>query len=319
METICITGSNGFIGKCLMEEASVLNFSTYVWTKNEPDKLGHSQAIVHLAARVHQMKDFSFNPLQEFHQANCGLTLDLAKNGLEAGIKKFLFLSSVKIMGENPIQQTIYTEQDIPFPDDPYGISKWEAEQGLLELFTQQSNAQCIILRLPMVYGPGNKGNMLPLLKAVSRGIPLPFGSTKGKRSMIYVKNVCDAILTILQDSTPNRPPVQTYFINDNNDLTSGELYSLISQAYTGKKGVFSLPEILFRFGGEVGSRFEKLFGKRVPINNEIVSRLFDPYRFSCEKFCKDYDWTPPYTPEEGIRETVRWYQALSCEQGIAK
>jgi nucleoside-diphosphate-sugar epimerase len=304
-----ITGSRGFIGRHLVKKIQESHDNVVQWDRKFPVKWRQIQYLVHLAARVHQMNGTHHNPLEEFLKINRDLALQMAESSLEAGIKKFILISSVKVMGERSKSDYVFTEQDSPQPIDPYGISKWEAEKVLIELFSKQSKAQCIILRLPMVYGPGNKGNMLAFLKAASKGIRLPLGSVKNKRSMIYVNNACDAIIKVLKDETPDRPPAQTYFINDNHDLTSGELYSLISQTYNGNKGIFSFPESILRFGGEMGTRIGDLFGKTIPINNEIVSRLFNEYRFSCESFCRDYKWQPPFEPKEGIQETVKWYE----------
>ena len=344
MKTL-ITGANGFIGLELLNEISLAGISSKAIIREESHRaklesftkdifLGEianlldSKAIfsgiygvVHLAGRAHKMNDQSENPLAEYRKVNRDMTLNLAQASLEAGVKKFVFISSVKVVGDgwqknesrqNEVISKIITESDECRPDDPYGISKWEAEQELTRLFSGQSDAQCIILRLPMVYGPGNKGNMLTFLKAASKGIPLPIKAARAKRSMIYVKNVCNAILKILQDKRSCRPTVQTYFINDGQDITSGELYSIISQAYNGNKGVFFMPEGLFRLGGITGSWLEKIFDKKLLLNKELVSRLFDEYRFSSESFCRDYDWKPPHTLEQGIKDTVGWHKSLS-------
>jgi nucleoside-diphosphate-sugar epimerase len=365
MKTL-ITGADGFIGLELLNEISLAGISSKAIIREESHRtklesftkdilLGEianfldSKAIfsgidgvVHLAGRAHKMNDQSGNPLVEYRNVNRDLTLNLAQASLKAGVKKFVFISSVKVVGDGrqkrgsrqwilgSIQQDkkkerlktgnrrnkempkVFTENEECKPDDPYGISKWEAEQELTRLFSTQSDAQCIILRLPMVYGPGNKGNMLTFLKAASKGIPLPIKAARAKRSMIYVKNVCDAILKILQNEASCRPSVQTYFINDGQDITSGELYSIISQAYNGQKGVFLMPEGLFRLGGITGSWLEKIFDKKLLLNKELVSRLFDEYRFSSESFCRDYDWKPPHTLEQGIKDTVSWHKSLS-------
>ena len=132
-----------------------------------------------------------------------------------------------------------------PVPDDHYGVSKWEAEKNLVKLFSEQNRSQCIIFRLPMIYGPKNKGNMLHLLRAASLRLPLPLGKAIGKRSMAYIRNVCDAMGKVIQDKKKGRSRVQTFFINDGYDLTSGELYELIFQVFWKKRGLISLPTLL--------------------------------------------------------------------------
>jgi nucleoside-diphosphate-sugar epimerase len=314
-ENILITGASGFIGSSIIRELRKESHSYLPLFRQDldrvilqPDKfLETNSSIIHCAGRAHIFKETSLSPLDEFQKVNTELTLAIAKAALGIKIKKFIFFSSLSVFGR--FTGGHIKDNQTPCADDPYGISKLKTEKKLIELFSNQTHSQCIIFRLPMVYGPGNKGNMLPLLRAALKGIPLPLASAKGKRSMIFVKNVCDAILKVLKDDSPGRSPVQTYFLNDGHDLTSGELYSLISKGCSGKKGIFYFPEALLRYGGILGSGFESIFGKQLPLNKTVISRLFDEYRFSSEAFCRDYDWKPPYTPEEGIRETVFWYK----------
>ncbi len=260
------------------------------------------------------MRETAPNVAEEYRKANRDLTLKLAETCLESGVRKFVFVSTVKVMGSREVWSRPFVEQDPPHPDDSYGISKWDAEQGLVERFSRQSDATCIIIRLPMVYGPGNKGNALTLLKAASRKIPLPFDSISGKRSMIFVKNACDAILRAIEGQKPGRPGVQTYFVTDGHDLTSAELYSSMFRVYHGKKGVFKAPVSLLRRMGTLGSYFGKLLGRSLPISEQVISRLVDDYRFSSEAFCHDYDWHPPYSLKDAIRETVDWHKATKLQ-----
>lgn len=327
-EKIFVTGASGFLGKHFCQEASS-RFTIFPLARSDsspeiyknipgnPEILGlddflegglAGEALVHFAGRVHQMRDVSSDPLAEFRKANTELPLALAKAALQSGLKKFIFISTVKVMGEKP---GFYPLDARPAPCDPYGLSKWEAEQNLQKLFLKQNRTRCIIFRLPMVYGPGNKGNMLALLNAASRGIPLPLKSAKGRRSMVYVKNVGDAIMKVLLDMTPHRPPVQTYFLHDGVAWNSGELYSRVCQSFSGRTRIFSVPKQFMHFAGVAGSLLERWTGKKFPLNNEIISRLFDEYRFSAKEFIRDYKWQPQYAPEEGIRETVEWYKEV--------
>ena len=271
--------------------------------------LNGCKMIVHLAARVHQMNDSAVNPESEYRRGNRDLTVNLAKQALEQEVEKFIFISSVKVIGESPGKYDINVSCN---PADLYGISKKEAEDELCELFAGVNNSKCIVIRLPMVYGPGNKGNMLSLLKAASKHCILPLGSANAKRSMINVDNVCDAILKILNDNGSSRSSYTTYFLSDNRDLSSRELYSLIYKNMHNGSGVFPFPEPFFRFLGAAGSIMEKVFQKKFPLNKDVVSRLFDEYRFSSSEFCKDYTWNPVITPEEGIKKTVEWYSQIN-------
>jgi len=310
---IYLTGATGFIGgaiaRSLQDQCTVHPLSRPTITNHIPTlQFSHNSDLIHAAARVHMMQERLTHPLTEYRKANRDITLALARKGLDLGINRFIFISSLMVLGPPEISRS--SIHDIPKPDEPYGISKWEAEQGLAELFSRQTDARCIILRLPMVYGPGNKGNMLPLLKAASLRLPLPLAKTRGKRSMVYIGNVCSAIETILQDKTDNHPTVETYVINDCENLTSGNLYSLIYQAFHGKRGIFPMPEWLLRSGGNLGSWLEERTGRAIMLNRQNISRLFDAYSFSSEEFCQDYSWQPPYTPEEGIKKTVEWYKS---------
>jgi len=302
---VCLTGASGFIGSQLSPFLNKNSIPCFHWDRSNPLNFNQSSILVHLAGRAHRMKDSSEDPSTAFRKVNRDLTISLATQAIKQKLKKFVFISSVKVIGENPGN---YDLKSACFPKEPYGISKWEAEQELENLFSNQTDTQCIILRLPMVYGEKNKGNMLPLLKAASKKICLPLSAAKGKRSMIYVGNILSAILNIAQDKKHNRKSFQTYFLNDGSDLTSAELYSLIYQSMHEKSGLFYFPERLFRLSGNIGSGLEHVLKRKLPISKNVVSRLFDEYRFKSKKFNNDYNWQPPFTPNQGIKNTVNWY-----------
>lgn len=308
---VCITGSSGFIGNQLSSYFLKKTIDCFHWDRSDPINFNQSSILIHLAGRAHKMKDSYLDPIHDFRAVNRDLTISLAKNALDAGLKKFIFISTVKVIGAKPGQYNLQSPQ---LPKEPYGISKLEAELELEKLFSNQTNTQCIILRLPMVYGENNKGNMLPLLKAASKKIPLPLSAVNGKRSMIYVGNVLSAVLRVIQDKRPYRKSFQIYFLNDGVDLTSAELYSSIYQSMHNKSGLYFFPEFLFRFGGAIGSGIESFLNKKLPISKDIVSRLFDEYRFSSKTFCQDYNWVPTFTPKQGIENTVNWYLKVNLK-----
>jgi nucleoside-diphosphate-sugar epimerase len=264
------------------------------------------------------MKDHANSSKREYIKVNSELTLKLAKTALKAGVRTFIYASSVKVMGEGAPKMEPLTEEAPFSPENSYAMSKMEAEKELAKLFGKQTDSRVVIFRLPMVYGPGNKGNMLALLKMASRGIPLPLGALKAKRSMIYIGNLCDAIRKVIEDDKKSRPSVQTYFINDGDDISSRELYAMISREYSGKDGLFYLQPSIIRFIGIVGSMLEKGTGLKLQVNREVVSKLINEYRFSAAAFCQDYDWSPPHTVHDGIKATVEWHRNNSGIGGPA-
>ncbi len=322
---VLVTGANGFVGSSVCDYLASAGFDVVGVVRNNvgfsadnrricqqdlnnaPEILETFHAVVHLAARVHIFTETSPDPCKEYDRVNRDMTLNLAQKCIAAGVEKFIFASSISIFGRfvtgyiDPLRN--------PMPDDHYGTSKWEAEQGLMKLFSGQNRSQCIIFRLPMIYGPKNKGNMLHLLKAASLGLPLPLGKARGKRSMVYIKNVCDAMGAVIQDEKKDRPRTQTFFIKDGQDLTSGELYEFIFQAYRQKRGLIPVPTLWLRWLGDFGSVLENIFSTTIFINKKAIARLLDESRFSSEKFFQEYGWTAPYHPQQGIAETVDWYK----------
>lgn len=312
MKKVYLTGATGFLGETLIKLAPpTLQIHPIsgrsLCAENPRIGLQPGSHIVHLAGRVHVMKETAADPLGEFRKSNVVSTLALAKAAIESGAHTFIYASSIAVFGR--FRGGFLPDDAIPQPDDPYGQSKFEAETGLARLFANSAGTRCVILRLPMVYGPGNKGNMLPLLKMAARGIPLPLGGATGKRSMLYAGNFASSVFSIIDGTSPSRPPVQTYFLCDGHDLTSAELYAAISKHYTGKKGVFYCPPPFMEVAGNFGSLMERVLGIRTPLNRETIKRLFDEYRFSNNAFEKAYDWHAPHDPFMGIKETVAWHK----------
>jgi nucleoside-diphosphate-sugar epimerase len=322
---VLVTGANGFVGSSVCDHLVSAGFDVVGVVRNNVDISADNRwicqddlegnpeifktfhAVIHLAARVHIFTESSSNTCKEYERVNRDMTLDLAKKCIAAGVEKFLFTSSISIFGR--FVKGVIDPMREPAPDDHYGVSKWEAEQNLVKLFSEQDRSQCIIFRLPMIYGPKNKGNMLHLLKAASLRLPLPLELTIGKRSIAYIRNVCDAMGVVIQDKKKERPKVQTFFINDGHDLTSGELYELIFQVYWSKRGLIPVPTLWLKYLGHLGSTLERIFSARIFINKKVIARLLNESRFSSELFSQEYDWTPPYEPKQGIAETVEWYR----------
>ena len=328
---IFLSGWSGFIGRNLLEFPKFQEHELVCWIRPgaDPGKVPNRQnifavkgeisprlfegvdAVINMAGRAHRMKDRSSDWLVENRTVNRDLPLEIAKSAVEAGVQKFIHLSTVKVMGEREIGPGgIFRENDPPKPEDSYGISKLEVEKGLLALFSMKEGKCCTILRLPMVYGPGNKGNMMLLLKAAAAAIPLPLACTTGKRSMLYVGNLCDALHSTATNVVVFG--VDSYFISDGEDKTSAELYSLISFAYMKKRMLLPFPVFLVRYVALFGDILSKFTRLNVPINSLVIGRLFDSYRFSSEKFMKTFNWAPPFSLKEGIVETVKWHKGLT-------
>ena len=322
---IFITGGSGFIGQALTRELKNHSLTFGLSSENpasvcpkeyecinlkqlRPADIQGYDAVIHLAARVHKINDNSNDSLAIYRESNLDLTLTLGKISIEAGVKQFIFASSVKAGNCEDKQTDSSQVGKKKTQDDNYSITKLEAEYALEKLFTKQSNSQCLVLRLPLVYGPGVKGNVLRFLAMAKKGIRLPLKAVKGKRSMLYVRNLSDAFSNIIRNKTSVQSSFQRYYLTDGHDITSNEMYSMIYKLLWGEGGTFYLPETILRLTGFVCTGLEAVSGKNLPFNKEAVSRLFDEYKFSSSAFCGDYNWKPPYTPDEGISETVKWF-----------
>lgn len=248
------------------------------------------EILVHLASRTHVMRETASNPLAEYRKVNVVGTEHLARQAAAAGIKRLVFLSSVKVNGEGRLDP--YTEDDLPAPEDHYGVSKLEAEEVLWKV-SAETGMEVVILRSPLVYGPGVKANFLSLLKAVHGGIPLPFGSIRNKRSFIYLDNLVDAIAVCL---THLAAVGSIYLVSDGDDISTPELIRKVAFAFERPVRLFAFPPRLIRF---IGS----MVGK-----GDTVNRLVGALTVDTRKIRQELDWHPPYNMEQGLRETADWF-----------
>ena len=249
--------------------------------------------VIHLAARVHVIEKNTADPLAAYRKINVHGTEKLARHAAALGVKRFVFLSTVKVNGEESWMP--YTETDAPAPVDSYGISKMEAELKLRKIAAETGMA-VVILRPPLVYGPGVKANFLKLLQTVDRGMPLPFAGVKNQRSLIYVGNLVDAIASCVRH--PNAPG-QTYLVSDGKDVSTPELIRMISALLHKSPQIFSVPELCLHVAA-------RLTGK-----GPAMDRLIGSLTVDTAKITEELDWRPPFTLQEGLEKTVAWFRGI--------
>lgn len=247
-------------------------------------------AVVHLAARVHVMADDAEDPLREFRRVNLDWTERLARAAALQGIRRFVYLSSIKVNGEQGSRP--FTEQNLPNPQDPYGMSKWEAEQALARV-SSQTGLEIVVVRSPLVYGPGVGGNVLQLLHIIRRGIPLPLASVHNRRSLIYLGNLVDALACCVKDV---RAAGETYLVSDGEDLSTPELIRRLARALGLPARLWPVPLSVLRWIGSVA-------GKQA-----MIDRLLGSLQVDSSKIRKGLDWSPPYSVDQGLAETAAWY-----------
>lgn len=302
---ILVTGSSGFVGRALLAAlhdskhdvvclhrvavgVNELRFAAENQSEWSPASL-KPDILIHLAARVHVMDDRALNPLAEFRRVNVNGTLTLAKQAAAAGLKRFVFMSSVKVNGESTQAGHPFTEIDGPAPQDAYGVSKYEAEQGLREI-AAQTGMEVVIIRPPLVYGPGVKANFASLMRAIQNGWPLPLGAVHNRRSLVALDNLVDFVVTCV-----NHPHAanQTFMVSDGCDLSTTELVCGLADALQVSHRFLPVPVWLLHAGGA-------LLGRRA-----AVQRLCGNLQVDISKARHLLGWVPPVTVGEGLRRTA--------------
>ena len=289
---ILITGSNGFIGKSLYK---ALKYSEVVMPLRTEwySYLGGVNCVIHLAGRAHIPLKDTKNELKEYRSINVKKTLELAKKASLAKVKRFIFMSSIKVNGETTGLKK-FTSDDIPSPEDAYGISKLEAENGLRQI-ALQTGMEVVIIRAPLVYGPGVKANFLSLLHFVNYYVPMPFGMIHNKRSFVSVDNLISLILTCIQHP---KAANKTFLVSDDQDVSIGELLKKISIA-------FNKPAILI----PVPFWFLNVFFRSFRMK-KMENRLLASMQIDITYTKKILNWHPPYTMEQGLLNTVVSYKS---------
>lgn len=244
------------------------------------------QVVIHAAARAHIMKDEVPDPLAEYRRVNVDGTLNLARQAVAAGVKRFIFISSIKVNGETTALGRPFTADAVPAPEDPYGISKLEAEQGLMQI-AAETGMEVVIIRPPLVYGPGVKGNFASMIKLVENGMPLPFGAVDNKRSLVGIDNLVDLIIRCIDHPAAAN---QVFLAGDGADLSTTELLRGVGRAMGKPARLIPVPSGILQLGAT-------LLGKKV-----MAQRLLGSLQVDISKTCELLDWKPPYTVEEGLR-----------------
>ncbi|MDT3709496.1 MAG: SDR family oxidoreductase [Pseudomonadaceae bacterium] len=300
-----LTGSNGFVGSALKAElisGSGISLVTAIRRGTaSPDcvvvgnidggtdfseALAGVDAVIHAAARAHIMRDEVDDPLAEYRKVNVQGTLNLARQAVAAGARRFVFLSSIKVNGETTARETPFQAGDVPLPEDAYGISKLEAEQGLMRL-AAETGMEVVIIRPPLVYGPGVKGNFASMIKLVNKGIPLPFGAIDNKRSLVGIDNLVDLIIRCIDHPAAAN---QVFLAGDGADLSTTELLREVGRAMGKPARLIPVPAVLLQLGAT-------LLDKKA-----MAQRLLGSLQVDISKTCELLDWKPPYTVEEGLR-----------------
>ena len=307
-QALLVTGASGFLGrqlctqlvsqkylvKALHRGQSVNNVpgcqnitaaGIESWHDNSAALQG-VRAVIHLAARVHVMHDAATNPLEEFRKVNVHGTLHLARQAAAAGVKRFVFISTAKVNGESTALGAAFTENNTANPQDPYALSKYEAEQGLQQI-TLDTGMAVVIIRPPLVYGPGVRANFAALMRAVQRGWPLPLGAVHNQRSLIGLDNLVNfIILCVTHPAAAN----QIFLVSDGHDLSTTELVRSMAQVAGVADRLLPVPVSLLQVAG-------KCLGK-----TKQIERLCGNLQLNISKARTLLNWVPPVSVQEGLR-----------------
>lgn len=252
------------------------------------------RAVVHLAARVHVMRDDVSDPLAEYREVNVDGTAHLARAAAAAGARRFVFVSSIKVNGEETHEEP-FSETSEPRPVDPYGVSKLEAERALMAI-AEETGLEVVILRPPLIYGPGVGANFLHLFKVAARGLPLPLGSVDNRRSLLYVGNLADALARSVDSPAAVG---ETFLVSDGTAVSTATLVSEIGRAAGTKVRLLPVPTALLSAAG-------RLTGKTA-----AVQRLLGSLEIESSRIRSVLNWTPPYSMADGLRATAEWWQQV--------
>jgi UDP-glucose 4-epimerase len=309
MGKLVLTGAAGFVGKALLTELRNENWIVNAVVRSKMSELYDSgisifevgdfsqlqdwsnilkgvDVVIHLAARVHEMNDKSSDPMADFRKINVQCTLNLARQAAKSGVKRFIYLSTIKVNGESTKKGRPFFADDVPCPSDPYAISKYEAELGLQEIASKM-DFDLVIIRAPLVYGPGVKANFLTMMNWLSLPIPLPLGAFKNSRSFIALDNLVDFIVkSITHPLAAN----QIFLVSDGENLSTPDLLYRLGYSLGRSPKLIAVPISWIEF-------FASLFGKK-----DFIRRLSDSLEVDIAKTHKLLGWKPPISVDEGLR-----------------
>lgn len=314
MPTILVTGAAGFVGTALVPVLHDHGFAVTVAAREQrpgpagcrahrvgeigpatdwSEALAGVDAVVHLAARAHRGDETACGA--EYWRVNAEGTVRLGLAAARAGVGRFVFLSSAKVHGERTSARP-FGDEDAPAPQGAYAESKLAAERFLATL-PREAGMEVVLLRPPLVYGPGVKANFRALLRLCASGIPLPLGEVENRRSFLHVRNLANAVATCL--AAPRQPGCRTYLLRDDEDRSTKALVADLRQAMGLPPRLPRVPPRLLRAAG-------RLLGR-----GETVGRLLDSFQVDDSRFRRDHAWTPPVAVAEGLAETARWFRAM--------
>ena len=309
---ILVTGANGMLGRALV--AQLMHDPRYVvraavryvsdalpagvdvveigdmtahpdWSK----ALQEVDVVVHVAARAHVMSDTATSPLQEYRRVNTAATIELAQKAAESGVQRFLFVSSIKVNGEATELGAPFISDAPAMPQDAYGVSKMEGEQGVQQV-AHATGMAYVVVRPPLIYGPGVKANFEVMMRWLDMGIPLPLATIHNKRSLVALDNLVDMLVTCIEHPSAAN---QTFLVSDGEDLSTPELLRRLSAAMGRSARLFPMPEAVLRFSAMLLDR------------SDMAQRLCGSLQVDISKTCQQLGWHPTITVDEGLRRTA--------------
>ena len=314
--SVLVTGANGFVGRAVVDKLLACGFDVRAAVRQSGARfpadvsvfevgsidaatdwrstVAGATAVVHCAAHVHQLRETAANALSEFRKVNRHATEALAKQARDAGVSRFVFLSSIKVNGETTAADRPFRADDTPRPSDPYGLSKWEAER-LLRRIESESALKVVVIRPPLVYGPGVRANFRNMMDAVRRGLPLPLGAIHNRRSIVALDNLVDLVaLTLRHDAAPG----ETFLVSDGEDLSTTDLLRRVGAALGRPARLLPVPASLIRAAARVAGRAA------------LAQRLCDSLQVDIGPTRLRLGWQPPARVDDVLVRTAQHFLA---------